>query len=157
MNMKKIILSITVLTFLLIMKPGLFPHMEIPGNYEQILLSAKAVAVAKITDIESTESRCSSSRVYTFKITETLKGRIDENREYKLYYSIFYWKQATWPWQEDCPSVHYTVPPVAQNMEKGKSYIITIQRDDDRSDYYISSSKDMSEMQTIMNKIRRGR
>lgn len=139
------------------MKPGLVSHIVMPGDYEKILLSAQAVAVAQITGIESTESRCSSSKVYTFKIMQLLKGRIDADREYKLYYTVFYWKQARWPWQEDCPSVSYTVPPIVREMEKGKSYIVTVHRYEGNSEYYISSSKDMSEMQTIRDKIRTGR
>ena len=139
------------------MKPGLFSHDERPGNYDDIFRTARSVAIGKIIDIESNESRCSSSKVYKFKITKLLRGRIDATPVYNLYYTTYYWKEAKWPWQEDCPSVHYTVPPVARGMEQGKSYIITIHRSDRNSEYYVSSSKNISELQTIMDKISTGR
>ncbi|HON77772.1 MAG TPA: hypothetical protein PK544_04725 [Spirochaetota bacterium] len=157
MNRKKIFTPVIITACILLMKPVVFSHDERPENYNEIFRTAKAVAVAKITNIESNESRCESRKVYTFKITQLLRGRIDSEPAYNLYYTTYYWKEATWPWQEDCPSVHYNVPPVAGNMEQGKSYIITIHRSDRNSEFYVSSSKDISELQRIMDKIRTGR
>ena len=53
-----------------------------------------------------------------------LLGSLDQ-QEIMFSYTHHEWKKAFWPWQEDCPSVQYTLPPIAEGMREGARVVFT--------------------------------
>ncbi|MBN1532325.1 MAG: hypothetical protein JXA20_06665 [Spirochaetes bacterium] len=123
-------------------------HMEMPVPVDGVIRESTLVGVARVARITVRESRCDVTTTVTLSPERFLKGSLDKN-EILFSYTHFYWKRATWPWQEDCPSVDYTVPPVARGMKEGDRVIFAARYFPDRGDYFAVATMRMEQLETV--------
>ncbi len=105
----------------------LLSHYQSTRDYRDVIRHAKAVAVAEVVSEKQIKSRCDTSFHYELRPLHFLKGSMDTGKTYPFSYTIHFWKRAVFPWQEDCPSVHYSLPPISDDMSRGAKVIITFE------------------------------
>jgi len=123
-------------------------HDEIPVPLEQAVKKAGCVAVAVIEEIRTTRSRCETTTEIRVKLLDVIRGTCPVN-DVSFLYTAHHWKRARFPWQEDCPSVHYTMPPRLTDPRKGRRVIVTVSYFKDWKNYYATSMSDIARRREI--------
>lgn len=128
-------------------------HSEVPLSMDRIIKEAQCIAVAEIVSVRETKTRCATGTEIRVRLMERLRGGCVKE-EVLFLYSVHYWKKARFPWQEECPSVHYTVPPRVRNPRKGDRVIVTIRYFSDFKDYFVTSMSAMERLEDIREMMR---
>ena len=128
---------------------GLRGHYQSTREYDDVIRKAKAVAIAEVVSASKNTTRCYTDHSFELKPVTVLKGSIDTKKIYRFSYTIHEWKRATFPWQEDCPSVHYRLPPIAQKMSKGDRVIITIEYWETGKTDAVMSTRDIEHLEDV--------
>jgi len=123
-------------------------HDAMPVPVDDAVNNAQIVGIARIAAISVNETRCSISTKIHLSPEKFLMGSL-EKKEIIFSYTYYFWKEAFWPWQEDCPSVHYTVPPVAEGMEKGSRVIFTARYFPDWKDHFATATIKMDQLERV--------
>ncbi|HDP79438.1 MAG TPA: hypothetical protein ENN21_01200 [Spirochaetes bacterium] len=123
-------------------------HSEMPVPLEQAVKSAGCVAVAVIKDIRITRNRCETATEIRVKLLEFIRGTCPVT-DVSFMYTVHHWKRARFPWQEECPSVHYTAPPRLADPRKGQRVIVTVGYFKDWKNYYATSMSDIARRREI--------
>jgi len=137
-----------IILFITLIKAG-GAHDQSTRDYSDALKKAKAVAVAEVEKSTKNTERCSTTFRFTIRIVESLKGTIEVGKTYPFSYTVHHWKRATFPWQEDCPSVHYRLPPIAENMGRGARIIITLENWPPCKCDAVTSTKDIRHLEDV--------
>ncbi len=130
---------------------GLQGHYQSTREYDDAVRKAKAVAIAEVVSASKKATRCYTDHNFELKPISLLAGSMDMNRTYPFSYTIHEWKRATFPWQEDCPSVHYRLPPIATKMSKGDRVIITIEHWEPGKTDAVVSTRDIKYLEEVKN------
>ena len=156
MEMKTKLMQITVVLTLFAAVPilsGLAPfldaHLQVSTDYRKAVSEADAVALAVVESASIQESRCSTLYNYRLKALERVRGDVEPGRDYPFSYGIYHWRPARFFWQEDCPSVSYTIPNVARAMKRGDRVIMTLERLGDGGSLVVTSTIDMEQLVTV--------
>lgn len=134
-----------VLMLLMLLPALLYGHSEMVSSLQEIVSQADATAVAEITRITKNAQRCRTGTSITVRPIRFIKGSC-EKKSLTFSYTVHTWKPARFFWQEDCPSVHYRIPPRLRNPKKGQQAVITIQYFKDQKQHFVTS---MSAMDTL--------
>jgi hypothetical protein len=129
-------------------------HYQSTREYDDAVKNAKAIAVAEVVSAEKDESRCETSFRFGLKALYSIKGTVNTEKTYPFSYTVYYWKKATFPWQKECPSVHYRMPPVAENMNVGSKVIITIEYWEPGKTDAVVSTRDIIHLDQVKQVIR---
>ncbi len=113
---------------LFLVAPPLPGHKEYPLAPGAVLADADAIVRAKVVEAELDRARCYSSWTFQLETVARLRGEGAPER-FTFSYDVFFPRKAEYPWQKDCPSVHYTRPPVAPNMQRGAEVVATLKKD----------------------------
>jgi|GEM_PF-273482 len=141
--------QLPVLIMLLMLFPALLHgHSEMVSSLKEVVSRADAVAVAEITGIQKDTRRCNTRTRITVRPIRFIKGSCDE-KSLTFAYTIHQWKPARFFWQEDCPSVHYRIPPRLRNPKDGQQAVITIQYFKDRKKHFATSMSAMDRLPSI--------
>lgn len=133
----------------------LLGHYQSTRDYDDTIKKARAVAIAEVVSASKKTTRCYTDYSFELKPLILLKGSMDMEKTYPFMYTIHQWKRATFPWQEDCPSVHYRLPPIAENMSRGAKVIITVEYWEPGKTDAVVSTKDMKHLDEVKNLIRK--
>ncbi len=145
-----IVLSLSLSIFCIAIT-GLRGHYQSTREYDDAIRKAKAVAIAEVVSASKKATRCYTDHNFELKPVTALKGPIDMKKIYPFSYTIHEWKRATFPWQEDCPSVHYRLPPIAEKMSKGDRVIITIEYWEPGKTDTVVSTRDIKYLEEVKN------
>lgn len=95
-------------------------------SFDQAIQKSDTIAVVEIIKSEKSSSRCRTDHSFLLKVTSVLKGKIKLETILPFYYSHYHFKRKNYFWQEDCLSVSYIVPPIAENMQKHNKVVAAI-------------------------------
>jgi hypothetical protein len=109
---------------------------------------AGTVGIARVLSVSVQASRCDTTTVVTLAPVRYLKGPL-EKKEITFSYTRYYWKQAGWPWQKDCDSVHYRMPPVAEGMKAGGEVIFTARYFPDWKECRVTGTMEMDQLEMV--------
>lgn len=97
--------------------PFMLFHSRTPGNLEEAVSRSPILGTGIIRSVIRNESRCSTDITARVEVLTILKGSLND-KPLLINISEHHWRKAFWPWQDDCPSVHYQVPPIEVKIEK---------------------------------------
>lgn len=60
--------------------------------------------------------------------------------------SMHHWRRDTCPWQEDCPSVHYKVPPIEIRIEKNTEIVFAAEHFEGYNECYVTAAADIDRL-----------
>lgn len=103
-------------------------HMPYPVEYERAVREADVVVIAAVMSSVEKRERCETTVVDRLRVERMLKGSFTAGGEVEFSHSIFHWREADWPWQKECPSVHFLVPPRVKDARPDDRVIATLRR-----------------------------
>lgn len=127
---------------------ALSSHDVRPVPVKETILEAEIVGTARVGSVTVQKSRC-STRTQVYLVPEQyLLGTLDQPA-LTFSYTVYEWKKAFWPWQEDCPSVHYTLPPIAEGMKEGDVVLFTAHFFQDHGGYFATGTIDINRLEEV--------
>ena len=139
----------TAILTVLPIAPGAYSHGVYFQKVKPLLRRADVIAIARVKTFTKDESRCETTYTCDLEIQKYLRGKWKTPR-IKFSYSHYYGRKANWPWQEDCPSVHYFVPPLAESLStKDGRLIVTLQVTPDGQSYRATATMDIKHLPLV--------
>ncbi|MFW6180462.1 MAG: hypothetical protein ACOC8N_01840, partial [Spirochaetota bacterium] len=120
----------------------------VPVSVEEAVLDAQVLGVARVVSINTRATRCTSSTDVLLVAERYLLGVLDQ-QELLFSYTHYLWKKAFWPWQEDCPSVQYTLPPIAEGMEEGVRVLFTARYFSQWDGYFATGTVELDRLEEV--------
>ncbi len=119
--------------------PLLLFHSRTTGNLEESVKNSSILGTGIIVSVEKKESRCSTGVTAEIKVITIIKGSL-KDKPLLIDITEHHWRRALWPWQDDCPSVHYKVPPIEVKIEKNTKIVFTAEHFDGYSECYVTAA-----------------
>ena len=110
------------ITLVLCSIPLVLFHSRNTRDMAEAVKKSSITGTGIVESVEQSGARCSSTVTAEIKVLKILKGSL-QGKPLRIQVTDYYWKKAEWPWQEDCPSVHYSVPPIEIKMEQGERIV----------------------------------
>jgi hypothetical protein len=144
-TMKKLFLI--MLIFLPVALPA---HKVYRKDMAAIIAEADLVMTAKVAKAATKRETCETGYEFRLSPGRILKGAFT-GENLSFYYSIHIWDES-----KGCPSVHYILPPVPQNIKKGQTVIAAFKKNDGVSGgLWGTGMFDLSEMEAVMKLIKK--
>ena len=127
------------LLIILCLTPLLLFHSRTAGDLEESVKKSSILGTGIISSVKKSESRCSTDITAEVKVLTIIKGSLKDK---PLFINIteHHWRRAAWPWQEDCPSVHYKVPPIEIRVEKNTEIVFAAEHFDGYRECYVTAA-----------------
>ncbi len=119
--------------------PLLLFHSRTTGNLEESVKKSSIFGTGIISSVEKSESRCSTDITARIQVLTVIKGSL-KDKPLLIDITEHHWRRAFWPWQADCPSVHYKVPPIEIRIEKNTEIVFTAEHFDGYSECYVTAA-----------------
>ena len=129
--------SFTLIIFCLI--PFLLFHSREKQNMEDAVKKSSVIGTGIIESVSRNGTRCNTTTIAKIKVLEIFKGSL-EGKPLHLAITEHHWKKSFWPWQEDCPSVHYMVPPFEIKIEKGVKFVFAADHFKGEKECYVTAA-----------------
>lgn len=143
--MKKLLLI--MLIFLPVALPA---HKAYQKDMAAIIAEADLVMTAKVTNAATKRETCETGYEFRLAPERILKGAF-AGKDISFNYSIHFWDES-----KGCPSVHYILPPVPQNIQKGQTVIAVFKKDAGVSGgLWGTGLFDLGEMETVKKLIKK--
>jgi hypothetical protein len=121
---------------------------EEPIPIDRVVTKAEAVGIARVVKVTVTEGRCESNTKVYLSPVSYLKGSLPKS-EVVFSYTYYHWKRARWPWQTECPSVNYSLPPIAEGMKEGDEVLFAASFFPDRNDHFVIGTMKIHQMERV--------
>lgn len=128
----KILVIISTLPFLLF-------HSRTAGDLEESVKKSSILGTGIISSVKKSESRCSTDITAEIKVLTVIKGSL-KDKPLLINITEHHWRRALWPWQGDCPSVHYKVPPIEVRIEKNTKIVFAAEHFDGYRECYVTAA-----------------
>ena len=128
----KILIIVSVLPFLLF-------HSRTAGDLEETVKSSSIFGTGIISSVKKSESRCYTDITAEIKVVSIMKGSL-KDKPLLIDITEHHWRRAFWPWQADCPSVHYKVPPIEVKIERNTKIVFAAEHLDGYSECYVTAA-----------------
>jgi len=128
----KILIIVSTLPFLLF-------HSRTAENLEEAVNSSSIIGTGIISSVKKSESRCSTDITVGIKVLTVIRGSL-KDKPLIIDITEHHWKRAFWPWQEDCPSVHYKVPPIEIRVEKNTEIVFAAEHFEGYNECYVTAA-----------------
>ena len=148
MNPGRILLTLACAALLAAAATAVFSHDVVPVPVEEAVLNAQVVGVARVVSVTTHATRCRSSTDVLLVPERYLLGSLDQ-QEIMFSYTHHEWKKAFWPWQEDCPSVQYTLPPIAEGMREGARVVFTARYFPQWDGYFATGTMELDRLEEV--------
>ena len=119
--------------------PFLLFHSRTTGNIEEAVKQSSILGTGIIYSVEKDESRCSTGITAEIKVLTIIKGSL-KNKPLLIDITEHHWRRAFWPWQEDCPGVHYKVPPIEVKIEKNAKIVFAAEYFEGYNECYVTAA-----------------
>lgn len=127
-----ILIIITALPFLLF-------HSRSSGNLEESVKNSSILGTGIISSVKVNESRCSTDITAEIKVLTIIKGSLKE-KPLLINITEHHWRRAFWPWQDDCPSVHYKVPPIEIRILENTKIVFSAEHFEGCNECYVTAA-----------------
>jgi len=134
----KILIIVSVLPFLLF-------HSRTAGDLEETVKSSSILGTGIIVSVKKSESRCSTDIKAEIKVLTIIRGSL-KDKPLIIDITEHHWRRAFWPWQDDCPSVHYKVPPIEIKIEKNTEIVFAAEHFDGYRECYVTAAADINRL-----------
>ncbi|HNR88377.1 MAG TPA: hypothetical protein PKM65_08565 [Spirochaetota bacterium] len=138
----------------LLMGTAGFPHRPYPIDDERAVREAHAIVIATLRSSSEKNERCATTTVDRLRVESVIRGEVAVGTELSFVRSIFHWRRARWPWEKDCPSVHYFVPPRVERASQGDRVIATLARDRPDGPLRVTGTIDISRHDAVRRLVR---
>jgi hypothetical protein len=125
--------------------PLLLFHSRTSGDIEESVKNSSILGTGIIVSVQKKENRCSTSITARIQVVTLIKGSLN-NKPLLIDITEHHWKRAFWPWQEDCPSVHYKVPPIEIRIEKNTKIVFAADHFNDYKECYVTAAADFDRL-----------
>lgn len=119
--------------------PFLLFHSRSSENLEESVKKSSIIGTGIISSVVKNESRCSTDITAEIKVLTIIKGSL-KNKPLLINITEHHWRKATWPWQEDCPSVHYKVPPFEISIEENTKIVFSAEHFERYNECYVTAA-----------------
>ncbi len=109
------------------------------GNLEEAVKSSSILGTGIISSVKKSESRCSTEIIAVIKVLTVMKGSLND-KPLLINITEHHWRKAAWPWQEDCPSVHYKVPPIEIRVKKNTEIVFAAEHFEGYNECYVTAA-----------------
>jgi hypothetical protein len=124
---------------ILCLTPLLLFHSRTAGNIEEAVKQSSILGTGIISSVKKNENRCSTDITARIKVLTILKGSLND-KPLLIDISEHHWRRAFWPWQEECPSVHYKVPPIEIRIEENVKIVFAAEHFEGYTEYHVTAA-----------------
>jgi len=125
--------------FLFCSMPFMLFHSRSSGSLEDEVRRSPVLGTGIIHSVVKDESRCASGITARVRVLTILKGSLND-RPLVIAVSEYHWRKAFWPWQDDCPSVHYRVPPIEVKIEENTKIVFAAEYIEGYNECYVTAA-----------------
>lgn len=119
--------------------PLLLFHSRTAGDLEEAVKQSSILGTGIISSVEKDESRCRTGITARIKVLTILKGSL-KDKPLLIDISEHHWRRAFWPWQEECPSVHYKIPPIEIRTEENVKIVFAAEHFEGYTECYVTAA-----------------